>query len=97
MQEQPGERAREDPTDRQNGIAAVDQIAHGMVDRQARTDGGVVQPVTPGFFEGVVDLAIFIAVACSCQFVGTDDVETVAGEIKILVSELLAGGNVQHH
>ena len=47
------------------------------------------------FFEGVVDLAIFIAVACSCQFVGTDDVETVAGEIKILVSELLAGGNVQ--
>ena len=97
LQEQPGERAGEDPTDRQNSIAAVDQIAHGMVDRQARSDGSIVQPVTPGFFEGVVDLAIFIAVAGSRQFVGADDVETVAGEIKILISKLLAGGNVQHH
>ena len=68
-----------------------------MVDRQAGTNGGVIQPVTPGFFERVVDLAIVVAAACSGQFVGADNVKTVAGEIEILVSQLRAGSDIQHH
>ncbi len=68
-----------------------------MVYRQTRPDGGVIQPVTTCFFKGVVDLAIVTGVAGSRQFVGADDVETVAGEIKILIGQLLAGGHIQHH
>lgn len=84
-------------------IPLIDKMVSPLSIRESRTVWLIGKPaptvallplVTPGFFEGVVDLAIFIAVARSCQFVGTDDVETVAGEIKILVSELLAGGNV---
>ena len=42
LQEQPRQRAGEDPADRQNGIATINQIAHGMVDRQTCTHGGVI-------------------------------------------------------
>ncbi|SAD21636.1 Uncharacterised protein [Enterobacter hormaechei] len=68
-----------------------------MVNRQTCANGGVIQPVTTRFFERVVDLAIFISAARACQLVGADDVEPVAGKIQILIGQLLAGGNVQHH
>ena len=53
--------------------------------------------MTTGFFKRVVDLAVFVGAACPRQLVGADDVETVAGEIKILIGKLFAGGHVQHH
>ncbi|MNE49808.1 hypothetical protein D3C80_1443520 [compost metagenome] len=68
-----------------------------MVDRQACAYGGVVQPVTPGFFKGIVDLTVFIGAAGTRQFIRADDMETMAGEIQILVGKLFAGRNIQHH
>ena len=62
-----------------------------MVHRQARANGGVIQPVTARFFECVMDLTVFISAARARQFVGADDVETVAGEIQILIGQLFAG------
>ena len=97
LQEQPGERAGEDTADRQNAVATFNQVAHGMVNRQTRAYGGVIQPVTAGFFKRVVNLAIFIAAAGPGQFVGADHVETVAGKIEILIGQLFAGGDIQYH
>ena len=68
-----------------------------MVNRQASPNGGVIEPVAPCFFKRIVDLAVFIGAACPRQLVRTDDVETVAGEIQILIRKLFACGNVQHH
>ena len=68
-----------------------------MVNRQARPNGGVIQPVAACFFKRVVDLTVFIRAARPRQLVGTDNVETVAGEIQILIGKLFAGGDVQHH
>ncbi len=68
-----------------------------MVNRQASPNRGVVEPVASCFFKRVVDLTVFIGTACPCQFVRTDNVEAVAGKIKILIGKLFTGGNVQHH
>ena len=68
-----------------------------MVHRQAGAHGGVIQPVAPRLLKRVVDLTIFITAAGARQLVGANDVEAMAGEIKILVGQLFAGGDVQHH
>ena len=68
-----------------------------MVYRQSGAHGGVIQPVTPGFGEGIADLAVFITVTCPSQFVGADNVEAVAGEIQILIGQLFARRDVEHH
>ena len=48
--------------------------------------------VTAGFL-----LTVFIAVRRTRQLISADHVETVAGEIKILIGQLRAGGHVQYH
>ncbi|MNL39919.1 hypothetical protein D3C87_1622290 [compost metagenome] len=53
--------------------------------------------MTTGFFKRVVDLAVFIGAARTRQFVGADDVETVAGKIEILIGQLFTGGHIQDH
>ena len=68
-----------------------------MVHRQTRADGSVVQPVTARFLERIVNLTIFVAAAGTGQLIRTDDVETMAGKIEVLIGQLLAGGYVQHH
>ena len=68
-----------------------------MVDRQTGADGGVVQPVAPGFLERIVDLAIFTAATGASQLIRADNVEAMAGKIEVLIGQLLAGGYIQHH
>ena len=97
LQEQPRESAGENTAQRQNGIAAINQIAHRMVDWQTGADGSVVQPVAPGFLERIVDLAIFTAATGASQLIRADNVEAMAGKIEVLIGQLLAGGYIQHH
>ncbi len=97
LQKQPGERSGENAADRQNAVAAFAQVAHGVINRQPGTDGGVIQPVTPGFSEGITDLAIAAAGCRPRHFVRANHVETVAGEIEVLRGEGFAGGHIQHH
>ncbi len=88
-----------DPADRQNGIAAVDQIAHGMVDRQACADGGVVQPVTPGFFSKAswIWRYLLLSLAPPASLLALMTWKPWLAKSRYWSGELLAGGNVQHH
>ncbi len=78
--------SREDPADRENRIA-VNQIPHRVADRQPRAHGGVIiQPVTPGFFKRVMNLAILYRWRRARQFIGANHMKTAAGEIKVLTA-----------
>lgn len=48
-------------------------------------------------FEGVVDLAIFIAAAGARQLIGADHENRGWAKSRILIGQLFAGGRVQHH
>ncbi|MNG78201.1 hypothetical protein D3C79_367660 [compost metagenome] len=68
-----------------------------MIDRQARADGSVIQPMAAGFGEGIADLAVVITARRARQLVGANHVKTVAGEVQILLGQIFTGGNVKHH